>query len=176
MPPDTHPKQSVEKGKMTADAAAAEAKAVGGRITYSLDLKDLKDADLVIEVRTLRDGLVGTLLALLGPLPGIGGPAPTEATAAPTNQPANQPPKKYNNHKTNTGHRREPGREDPLLQAAGRHRQARGHLRVQHLLPQDRRLRAPLRPPGEICESRHMYGIVVGWGYCEVHDIMMGWI
>lgn len=45
--------QSVEKGKMTAEAAAAEAKAVQGRITYSLDLKDLKEADLVIEVRWL---------------------------------------------------------------------------------------------------------------------------
>lgn len=46
-------RQSVEKGKLTADAAAAEAKAVQGRIKYSLDLKDLKDADLVIEVCAL---------------------------------------------------------------------------------------------------------------------------
>jgi 3-hydroxyacyl-CoA dehydrogenase len=45
-------RQSVEKGKLTAEAAAAEGKAVEGRITYSLDLKDLKDVDLVIEVRT----------------------------------------------------------------------------------------------------------------------------
>lgn len=53
-PNSTRPRpqqQSVEKGKLTADAAAAEAKAVEGRIKYSLDLHDLKDADLVIEVR-----------------------------------------------------------------------------------------------------------------------------
>ncbi len=42
--------QSVEKGKLTAEAAAAESKAVEGRIKYSMNLEDLKDADLVIEV------------------------------------------------------------------------------------------------------------------------------
>lgn len=62
--PRPHTQQSVEKSKMTADAAAAEAKAVEGRITYSLDLKDLKDADLVIEVRCVRVGL-GPSLGLL---------------------------------------------------------------------------------------------------------------
>lgn len=36
---------------MTAEAAAAEAKAVEGRLRYSLDMQDLKDADLIIEVR-----------------------------------------------------------------------------------------------------------------------------
>jgi len=40
----------VEKGKLTAEAAAAESKAVEGRIKYSMNLEDLKDADLVIEV------------------------------------------------------------------------------------------------------------------------------
>lgn len=62
-------RQSVEKGKLTADAAAAEAKAVQGRIKYSLDLKDLKDADLVIEVRALCVfACMCVLLALCGGL------------------------------------------------------------------------------------------------------------
>lgn len=38
---------------MTKEAAEKEASAVKGRITYSLNLEDLKDVDLVVEVRTL---------------------------------------------------------------------------------------------------------------------------
>lgn len=36
---------------MTKEAAEKEADAVKGRITYSLNLEDLKDVDLVVEVR-----------------------------------------------------------------------------------------------------------------------------
>ncbi|GAB5031233.1 hydroxyacyl-coenzyme a mitochondrial precursor [Nannochloropsis oceanica] len=41
--------KAVEKGKMTKEAAELEKKAVEGRITYSLDVKSLKDVDLVVE-------------------------------------------------------------------------------------------------------------------------------
>jgi 3-hydroxyacyl-CoA dehydrogenase len=44
-------RQSVEKGKMTKEAADQEFKAIDARIKYSTDLNDLKDVDLVIEVR-----------------------------------------------------------------------------------------------------------------------------
>lgn len=58
--------QALEKGKMTQEAADAEAKAVEGRIKYSLDMNDLKDVDLVVEVRVgMTRGSGGLYLGLL---------------------------------------------------------------------------------------------------------------
>lgn len=55
--------KAVEKGKMTKEAAEVEKKAVEGRITYSLDVRALKDVDLVVEaiVENLGEEISGAV-------------------------------------------------------------------------------------------------------------------
>jgi hypothetical protein len=162
--------QSVEKGKLTKEGAEAELKAIEGRIDYTLELEDLKDVDLVVEVREGDLTLICACVCMyvcdvwerrLSPggrgwlaCRPHGGPC---TLLVKTQSPAfwHRPP--HTSHRSShppphTGHRGEPRREDPLLQEARGDRQALGHLRLQHLLARHRRLRAALRPPGEVCE------------------------